>query len=281
MTVMWDMAQVQASPLFAALRPVLEQANWPQQQWPSLSDYQALLEHLPDVRTASGARLRVVVPTPDKSLDWREAYEPRIYLRGELPTRASNWHDCFNLLTWAAFPRSKAALNAQHYALLEARADTLVPAMPRTPRQDALTQFDESGVIVLCTDPALITLVRNFQWKTLFWQRRHDVLAHMRCFLFGHGLMEKALSPYPGMTGKAVLLLLPPSLLALPLASQITQVDEIVAEVIADGQSLFQPRDLAPLPVLGFPGFTPENEFAAYYDDQRYFRPGRSAAGSK
>jgi hypothetical protein len=282
MTVMWDMEQVQASPFFAALRPVLDQAHWPQQHWPALTDYQTLLDHLPHaVCTASGAPLRVVVPRPEKSPDWRDAYEARIYLRGELPTRVSSWHDCFNLLTWAAFPRSKAALNALHFALLEARAESLAQTLPRTPRQDALTQFDESGVIVLCADSTLITLMRNFEWKTLFWERRHDVLAHMRCFLFGHGLMEKALIPYPGMTGKAVLLLVPPSLLALPLTAQLTQVDERVAELIADGRSLLQPRDLAPLPLLGFPGFTPENECAAYYDDQRYFRPGRRAAGSK
>ena len=69
-----------------------------------------------------------------------------------------------------------------------------------------------------------------------------------------------------------------PQSLALPLAAQLTHADHLLAALIADGQQLQQPRDLAPVPVLGFPGFTRENECAAYYDDQRYFRPGRSAA---
>ena len=279
MTVVWDLAQVQASPLLAALRPAFEQADWPQQQWPTLPDYQALLDRLPQpVRTGSGACLRVVPAAAEKSQDWRQGYEPRIYLSGELPTRASSWHDCFNLLAWATFPLAKAALNARHYALLEARASTLAYATHRTARQDALTQFDESGVIVLCAEPALTALLQDFQWKTLFWERRTEVLAQMRCFLFGHGLMEKALTPYLGMTGKGVLLPVSPHILALPLTAQLAHADHLLADLIAEGQQLLRPRDLAPVPVLGFPGFTPENESAAYYDDQRYFRPGRSTA---
>ena len=124
---------------------------------------------------------------------------------------------------------------------------------------------------------ALTALLKDFQWKTLFWERRTEVLTHMRCFLFGHGLMEKALRPYQGMTGKGVLLSVSPQTLALPLAAQLTHADHLLADLIADGQQLLQPRDLAPVPVLGFPRFTRENECAAYYDDQRYFRPGRSA----
>jgi hypothetical protein len=31
------------------------------------------------------------------------------------------------------------------------------------------------------------------------------------------------------------------------------------------------PRDLAPLPLYGLPGWLPQNE--AFYDDERYFRP--------
>ncbi len=275
MTVVWDMAQVQAAPLFAALRPTLERAQWPLRQWPTLSDYQALLDRSPPLRTGSGAVLRVVPQAVEKPQDWRQGYEPRIYMTGALQTRAESWHDCFNLLAWATFPLAKAALNARHYALLEARAGALVP---RTPGQDALTQFDESGVIVLSADPGLRALLRAFQWKKLFWERRAEVRARMRCFLFGHGLMEKALAPYRGMTGKGIVLPVSPALLALPLETQLIRADRMLADLIASTQHLAQPRDLAPVPVLGFPGFTADNEDPAYYDDQRYFRPGRSIA---
>mgnify|MGYP000420307001 CR=1 FL=1 len=41
------------------------------------------------------------------------------------------------------------------------------------------------------------------------------------------------------------------------------------------------PRDLQPLPLLGIPGATTENETATYYADTRQFRPARTIpAGS-
>lgn len=279
MTVVWDMAQVQTSPLFAALHPALSQVDWPSQAWPTLADYQGLLDKLAQpVMTASGARLRVTPQASDKPNGWRQGYEPRIYLTGELQTRAESWHDVFNLLVWASFPRAKAALNARHYALLEARAGLTPTSAPRLPPQDALTQFDETGVIVVSADETLSELLQNFQWKHLFCERRADAQARMRCYLFGHGLMEKALTPYRGMTGKGIVLPVEAAFFSQTPAQQMAQIDEQLAHMIADPQKLTMPHDLAPVPVLGFPGFTPENEDRAYYDDQAYFRPGRGAA---
>ena len=158
----WGIEQVRGVPMYTALHPALEKIEWPQ-AWPTLADYQSLLDRLPQpVMTASGKPLRVVAQACEKSADWRQGYEPRIYLQGELQTRLESWHDCFNLLTWVTFPLAKAALNARQYALLEARAAVGVPAGPRSPNQDTLTQLDESGVIVLCSDPALSKLHARF-----------------------------------------------------------------------------------------------------------------------
>jgi hypothetical protein len=271
----WGIEQVRGVPMYTALQAALEKIEWPL-AWPALADYQSLLDGLPQpVMTASGKPLRVVAQAGERSADWRQGYEPRIYLQGELQTRLESWHDAFNLLTWATFPLAKAALNARQYALLEARAAVGVPAGPRSPNQDTLTQFDESGVIMLCSDPALSKLMLDFRWKPLFWENRSGVRANMRCFLFGHGLMERALTPYRGLTGKAVILPVAQDLLAQPLALQLAEADQMLAQRIADAGQFLRPLDLAPLPLLGFPGFTPDNEGAEYYDDQRYFRPGR------
>ena len=35
------------------------------------------------------------------------------------------------------------------------------------------------------------------------------------------------------------------------------------------------PRDMAPLPIFGYPGWFRGSNSAAFYDDQRYFRPFR------
>jgi hypothetical protein len=35
------------------------------------------------------------------------------------------------------------------------------------------------------------------------------------------------------------------------------------------------PRDMAPLPIFGYPGWLPGSERPEFYDDERYFRPFR------
>lgn len=263
------------TPLFGVLEPVLARLSWPAGRWPALEDYQRLLDALPRApHTGSGARLRVV-PQAGAADHWTVGYEPRIYLSGELQTRERNWHDLFNLLVWATFPLAKAALNQRHYRLQQARADSGQASRQRSPAQDALTQFDESGVIIACSDPTLSELLRNFQWKALFWQRRAALASAMSCDLFGHGLIEKALTPYRGMTGKGLVVAVPPAFFALPMSERVARLDQWLAEAVEDAARLSRPADLAPVPVLGFPGFTPENEAESYYDDRGYFRPGR------
>lgn len=276
--IAWDRLKIQRMPWYAALRPSVERTEWPS-EWPTLADYQHQLDGLQQpILTASGKSLRVVMQNADQCLDWREAYEPRIYRRGELQTRLENWHDCFNLLTWISFPASKAVLNARQYALLAARAE-VAEIGARSPRQDALTQFDESGVIVLSADPILSNLLTGFQWKSLFWENRGAVNQKMRYFLFGHGLMERALTPYRGLTGKGIILPVSERFFAETLATQLAQTDYLLAQYLENREHLMQPQDLVPVPLLGIPGFSSENTQAEYYDDPRYFRPGRRFKG--
>ena len=47
---------------------------------------------------------------------------------------------------------------------------------------------------------------------------------------------------------------------------------------LLDGRKLVGPRELQPLPVLGVPGWWPDNEAEGFYDNRDYFRPGRQAA---
>jgi hypothetical protein len=97
------------------------------------------------------------------------------------------------------------------------------------------------------------------------------------CFLpFGHALCEKALVPYKGMTGRGLLLEAGRELLELPPVEQLARVDARVAQWLADPQTLQSTQELAPLPVLGVPGWCSDNEQAGYYDDADHFRPGRA-----
>ncbi len=265
----WDWGRLLETAWFASIQPALGRAPWPRRSWPSLADYQALFDGLPaPPRSGSGAPLRVVAQQATSAA----GYETRIFARGELPTRSENWHDCFNVLAWASFPRAKSALNARHHAAL-----AQAPARGRSPEQDALTQFDESGVVVMASNRALLELIRSFSWKALFWQRRAQLATSLACYLFGHGLMEKALRPYVGLTGKAILFAVDPAFFQEPLPARLREVDARLAAWLADGSHLQTPRDLAPLPLLGLPGFSALGEAEAFYDRVDYFRPGRRA----
>ena len=168
-------------------------------RWPSLEDYNALLN--PRIHTASGAALNFV-PQAGKPAHREEKYEARIYLHGEVQTRKENWHDLFNALVWLAFPRTKTALNARHFESIAQSAGE----GNRDKNQDALTLFDESGVVVLYADDEMANLLQGFHWHELFWEERKSVNERMKFVVFGHSLYEKALKPYIGFTGKGLLI---------------------------------------------------------------------------
>lgn len=251
------------SPLLAHLRPWLDRLS----TTPDAAAVDALAGSL-DLRTASGLPLRFVPPRADGL-----AYEERVWSRGEVETRPDNWHDFFNALVWMAFPRAKAALNARHV-----REMAEVPG-GRGRARDAMTHFDECGLVVVSCDPALLDLLRGFRWKELFWQRRRDVVRDMRFLVFGHATCEQLLAPFRGLTAKAVLYAVDAAWLELPAADQLAAVDERLAGELAAGHHAV-PRELQPVPLLGLPGMTPDNESAAYYEDVWQFRPGRRATGS-
>ena len=237
-----------------------------ERDWPSLETMQALVSSRAIV-TAGGAPLRLVAQSGG-------AYEARIRLAGEMHVRAREWHDLFNVLAWLTYPRTKAALNDAQYAAWREEnggADG-VSAARRGRRRDALTLLDESGMLVLATDPSLLDDLRSFRWKRLFRERRQQVLTSMRFLVFGHALFEKALRPYVGLTAHALLLTVARDVLSAPLAATLASADCLASRAIA---SIDTPRALSPVPVLGVPGWWHDNEQAAFYDNADYFRSGR------
>ena len=213
------------------------------------------------------------VPHQHGKLSFEAQYEPRCYLNGEVSTRKHNWHDLFNALVWLTFPRTKAALNARHYdALIE---EGHLGKAGRGAVRDVNTLFDESGVIVVHADAELAALLRDHLWKALFWQRRKQVLSGMRFYIFGHGLYEKALQPYVGMTGQGLLLAVEPAFFSWSLDQQMVHLDSLLADYLAASEHCRSTRELSPVPLLGMPGWDTNNESSDYYDNTAYFRPGR------
>jgi hypothetical protein len=265
----WDPEFLARSPMLEPLR-LHAPESFPQ-AWPELPVLQQLLERRdPPVHVASGLPLRVV-PQSRRGRRAGLPYEERIYSRGELQVRAHNWHDLLNFLVWLAFPQVKAALNARHWAASRRRASA--GTANRGPVEDALTLFDEGGVIVATASAELPQRLRAFEWKDLFWRRRQEVVASMRFWLFGHALFEKALRPFAGITGRGISLESDAGFLNAPPIAQLDELDRRLAAHIGDPAQLTATRDLLHVPILGVPGWCAANEVESYYDNTEYFRP--------
>lgn len=205
--------------------------------------------------TTQARQLPVTFIAPTRRWSARD-YERHILETGQVPTRTDTWHDILNALVWLRFPRFKAALNAAH-AL--AMADETGPQRGR--RRDALTLLDESGVWVASRHASLTRLLAERAWHTLFVEQRARVETEMRFIVVGHALLEKALAPYPAMTGKCLLL---PG-----VAGDADAVERAALDAL---ETIGAARQLPPLPIQGVPGWEPRNADPAYYGDRTVFR---------
>ena len=185
------------------------------------------------------------------------AYEAFIFSHKRIPTR-DNLHDFFNGLCWLRFPQTKLRLN---FLQAQEIASQGVSAT-RGSLRDALTLFDEN-VLLLQTSDDLWHALQTHDWTKLFgelrdeWQSAHIVI-------FGHALLEKLVAPYKSITAHV-----------FRIASDVDAKDD---QALDDWLAAnIQPEYLAtkpyfPLPVLGIPGWWPENEDLSFYSDTQVFR---------
>ncbi len=262
----WNPYFLKTSPAF---EPLLGVGNIFEQMicWPSHDTLNNLIYRLPEpINTCSNKQLHFVQQSASIQT-FTQQYEARVYLTGEVQTRTENWHDLFNALVWLIFPNIKAVLNQLHYqALLH---EQQIKSKRRGALRDAVTLFDESGVIVVTSDISLAKLLKNFEWKALFWQQRIKLQAYMRFFVFGHGLYEKALDPYLGMTGKGIILLVEDTFFDQELSAQLAIIDVKLADFI---DCHLVSTNLTPVPILGYPCWSLDNKDETYYDNKNYFR---------
>lgn len=259
-------------PAFSSIAAVA--ARLPQDRWPSHDALTALAAEA-GVVTATGRGVRFVPPPSQRERDGL-GYEARIAATGAVVTRPENWHDLLNALAWLSFPRAKAALSAAHEEIL--RQGGPQEARRRSPARDALTLFDEGGVVVLARSPEWRALVEAHEWKRLFWARRAELAREVRVLAFGHALMESLLTPYAGITARALFLPAGDDLLGAEPSVQLATADAFVAQAVARAPEASVPLVCLPLPVLGLPGWHTEAEHERFYDDTGYFRPRRRGA---
>lgn len=231
--------------------------------FPSCRQLNALLE--PAAVNGAGRPVRFV------EADRLDAtpYEQQVWESGRVATRPGNWHDLFNALVWARFPRIKSALNALHH-----EAEMASVSSQRGPVRDALTLFDECGAVVFSADTTLLGLLAQRSWHEVFSARKSCWRRTVDLCICGHALLEKYLSPYKSMTANAVLVQLTDAMMALERAQLVRLLDERLATVLLGGDSLNSPSRLSPLPLAGVPGWWhAEAQDDRFYGDRHVFRP--------
>ena len=246
---------------------------------PCWAGYRELLERLEQTRFPGAESLNRLLPPGAVSGGGRPirfvpasrlpgvAYERHIHETGEVSTREENRHDLFNALVWCRLPRMKSALNALHHAHLAEERDGR-----RGRYRDALTLLDESGVIVVSSNLALLQALAARDWARAFtalkeaWQRdTHTVIC-------GHAVLEKLNAPYKSITAHALLLYVePPG--TLPHSDEFPDwIDRELGRRLPRGLCA-SPADLSPLPLMGIPGWwAGSSQDAAFYDDPSVFR---------
>jgi len=222
-------------------------------------------------RNAAGMPVRFV---PQSELPEGVAYEAHIAATGCVPTR-ENLHDFFNALVWLSFPRIKQQLNA----LQAAQIVLAGVGKSRGPARDAATIFDENAALLVVRDApaghALAEALRTHDWRAAFRTQRDAFGRDAEVWLFGHALMEKLVAPYKAITAHTRVIFADDAWFALDHDARRAWIDEQVARQLAvEGLST---AAFTPLPVLGVPGWWPDQD-DDFYADTTVFRPKRKAA---
>ncbi|MDO8904112.1 DUF3025 domain-containing protein [Hydrogenophaga sp.] len=189
------------------------------------------------------------------------AYESHIFQTGCVPTR-DNLHDFFNGLVWLRFPCTKKRLNQLQAAEIAAAGVGAVRGRVR----DALTLFDENAALLQAPDPVWDALLAR-DWQRLFVTLR-PLWSEARLVLFGHALLEKLVLPYKSITAHVYRHPVPPL-----LGSDLARWDGWLAACLNREEMATKP--FTPLPVLGVPGWWPENTAPGFYEDSAVFRAPR------
>lgn len=201
---------------------------------------------------------------PQSALTPDQAYEQFIFESATVPTR-DNLHDFFNGLCWLRFPLTKAKLNELQAS--EIAAAGVAPL--RGPVRDALTVFDENAAFLSAPQPLWDALLDK-DWRKLFIDLR-PLWQQAQLLLFGHALLEKLVYPRKPITAHVYR--------AQVAMNSIANLDAWMVQDLSAEKLATKP--FAPLPVLGVPGWWPENENFSFYDDSLVFRPLQESRTTK
>jgi hypothetical protein len=248
---------------------MFEAINW---QAPWLGPYEAAARALVEQHRAdvplhaflSAGQSGPVQFVSQSALPNGQAYEQFIFDTNTVPTR-DNLHDFFNGLCWLTFPQTKKKLN-------QLQAEQLAIAGVQKTRgavRDALTVFDENAAFLNAPQPLWDALIER-DWQRLFVTLR-PMWKDAQLVLFGHALLEKLISPRKPITAHVYR--------AQAATDSIASLDAWIASDLSANKLATKP--FVPLPVLGVPGWWPDNEKLSFYEDILVFRPENKKIAKK
>lgn len=231
--------------------------------WPTPEQYDELAQ---TVRHAADVRLPRFVTEQRAAIQRAGGYEEHVARFLAVPTRAHHWHDFFNMVVWAHFPKLRWALNALH---VDADVGPKDPRNGRAPAQNLAATLDEAGLLVVSGSISVLNELRALRFRRAFWELREEVLATTRFWVVGHGLLEALLVPRPGLSARSLLMHVP-DWSAFRSEDEIrTSLDAAAAAQVCRFRTARAVLD--PLPILTIPQFA-DNDCTAFYDDQRNIR---------
>ena len=195
---------------------------------------------------------------PQEQLPEGMPYEQYIFDHAAVPTR-DGLHDFFNALCWLHFPLAKKQLNQIQAAAIQAQGVGAV----RGPVRDAVTVFDENACLLQVDDVIWDALVRR-DWPEAFVTHRAQWdTAQLQ--IFGHAALEKLVAPYKAITVH---------MWRVPQQVPLAEWDDWLAKDLQTDKLASKP--FLPTPVLGIPGWWPDNEKPDFYQDTQVFRLPRA-----
>jgi len=267
----WNPIFLETSPLFNSIREVALPFTQ-HKQWPTLEQFATEFSKR-NIQSFNNKNIQPVAQgyTPEK---FDDMYESRIYLKGELQTRLENWHDFFNAMCWLQFPNTKSVLNKLHFDTSQQREE----GSNRSPLENAIALFDECGAIIVADNEEYLELIRNHQWQEIFCDHKSDWASNnfsgnIQCYVFGHAMHEKALTPYIGMTTHNILLIKDKAFFELDYQQQIIELDNQISDIWLN-KEIEKTKHLQPVPLLGIPDWHSSQD-ESFYNNRDYFRPGR------
>lgn len=264
----WNPDFLKLSPIFDSIKDV-SQPFTSLKQWPTLEQFAAEFKKR-NIQSHNNIQIQPVEQSeaPEK---FDDHYESRIFLKGELQTRLDNWHDFFNAAAWLQFPKIKSALNSLHFEnSVNREAGT-----NRSPLENAIALFDECGAVIVVDNEKYLDLIKSHEWKELFWNNKKKFKQHIQCYVFGHAMHEKALTPYLGMTTHTIILTRDSDFFQKSHHEQLQDIDQTIANTWLE-KKIEKTKDLQPFPLLGVPTWWNEQQDETFYNNKDYFRPFRN-----